>query len=204
MSKIVQTACHECDLIVNLPSICTAHKAQCPRCGFVITRFNVFAKQYLFIFSTTALVFFGLAFLFPFLIFVSQGNESSVNLIGSLINFGDGEYLVVVIFMITTTLLVPLLFLVGIIYAVISASLRRPLPFARDILRMVFYLRPWNMAEIYLVGILVSMVKILSLASVEFGLSYFAFVLFIFFTVLSKLFLDKFQIWRWMYRHYEP
>jgi len=142
-----------------------------------------------------------LTLLFPFLIFNAQGSEKIVFFVQSIQSLGQEIYLVVVLFLLATTLWIPAVVLLGIDYVLISSKFKKELPYTRLVLRVVFYLQPWNMAEIFLLGILVSMVKIASLADVSFGWSFFAFVMYIFSMAASRVYLDRLQIWNWVGHH---
>jgi paraquat-inducible protein A len=191
-----QLACKECDLLVSVPELDHGKKAVCPRCDFVLTRYHHFARSRLFAFSTSSIIFMCLTLAFPFLTFNSQGREKTVYFIDSLFSLGDGTYIGVVFFLVLTTLLIPMLILLGLNYVLISSNFRRPFPFARIVLKIVFHLQHWNMAEIFLLGILVSMVKITSLAKVDFGWSFLAFILYIVAMATTRVYLDKLQMWR--------
>ncbi len=188
--------CKECDLLVSVPELAHGNKAVCPRCEFVLTRFHHFARSRLFAFSTSSIIFMCLTLSFPFLTFNSQGREKTVYFIDSLFSLGDSTYIGVVFFLLLTTLIIPLLILVGLNYVLISSNFKRPLPFARVVLKLVFHLQHWNMAEIFLLGILVSMVKITSLAKVDFGWSFLAFIFYIVAMAVTRIYLDKLQMWR--------
>lgn len=196
-----QIACHECDLLVNIPQLVNRQKASCPRCGFVLTRYYFRGRSKLMAFSMTSLLFLILTLVFPFLIFNAQGSEKSVFFLESIQSLGQETYFPVVLFMFITTLVVPTMMLLGINYVLLSSKFKRAFPFTKNVLRIIFHLRGWNMAEIFLLGILVSMVKIASLAEVSFGLSFFAFVLFVLSLSASRLYLDKIQAWNWVSQH---
>lgn len=196
-----QFACHECDLIVDVPELGDAQKATCPRCGFVFTRYFLNARSKLFAFSTCSLIFMTLALIFPFLILTSRGNEKTVSFVQALQSMGSDTYLSVVIFMLVTTVIIPAVVLLGINYVLLSSKRTIELPYTKNILRLVFYLHPWNMTEIFLLGILISMVKITSLAHIQFGWSFFAFVFYILSMAMTRLFIDKYQIWSWLRHH---
>ncbi|MDQ7048784.1 MAG: paraquat-inducible protein A [Enterobacterales bacterium] len=198
MLKDTPIACHECDLILKLPLMTRDTKAACPRCGFVFTRYFVQAKSKLLAFSLSALIFFALSFYFPFLNFSAQGSVKSVTLLQSLMSLGSDTYLILVVFMLITTVIVPLLMLIGMIYVLISTYTQINLPQVKPILRGIFHLKPWNMTEIFLLGILVSMVKIQSLAQVQFGFSFYAFTLYVVSMALTRLYLDRYQCWNWI------
>ncbi len=188
--------CKECDLLVSLPELSHGKKAVCPRCDFVLTRFHHFTRSRLFAISCTAIIFMLLTLAFPFLTFNSQGREKTVYFIDSLISLGGEGYSIVVLFLLLTTLFIPIAILLGLNYVLISSNFNKPFPLARLVLKSVFFLQHWNMAEIFLLGILVSMVKIATLAHVEFGWSFLAFVLYIVAMASTRLYIDKLYLWR--------
>ncbi len=193
-------ACHECDLSIQLPQLLPGEKAACPRCGFLITRNHANAQDRLTAYALASVVFFLLSLIFPFLDFISQTGEMSITLFQSLSALGQGFYVLLVLFMLFTTLLIPLVMLVSILYIIFSIKLKKLTSFNKTLLRIIFYLKPWNMAEIFLLGILVSMVKIESLARIELGFSFYAFVLFILANTMTIFYLDRFQFWRWIHQ----
>jgi uncharacterized paraquat-inducible protein A len=193
-------ACHECDLLVVIPALGNGKKACCPRCGFIFTRYFSHAKSKLLALSISSLIFMSLTLAFPFLIFTSQGHIESVSFIQSIFSMGTQDYWLVVLLMLLTTLVIPLTILVGINYVTLSSKRAKLFPLTKRILRGIFYLQSWNMAEIFLLGILVSMVKIASLAQVEFGWSFYSFVLYIVSMAATRLYFDRFQVWHWLAR----
>ena len=76
------------------------------------------------------------------------------------------------------TLVLPGLVLTGLIILLTCRLLGTPSPWMKTLLRWVEWLMPWSMAEIFLLGTLVSLIKITSLADIAIGLSFYAFVLF--------------------------
>ncbi len=62
--------------------------------------------------------------------------------------------------------------------------------------RVLFFLSPWSMVEVFVIGVLVSLVKIGAMAKVVMGVSFFSYVAFAlcFTAALSNL--DRVQIWR--------
>ena len=49
--------CHECALEVNIPQLNEGQKAQCPRCGFILTAIHSNSIERILAFSITALIF---------------------------------------------------------------------------------------------------------------------------------------------------
>ena len=102
-------------------------------------------------------------------------------------------YLAAIVF--ASIVVIPAMLLCGVIYVTSSIHLGRLLPGARTCLRGTIALAPWNMAEIFLIGILVSFIKIVSLADIELGLSFWAYALFTLGVVFVTLFFDRRTLW---------
>ena len=66
----------------------------------------------------------------------------------------------------------------------------------RKVLDTLFKLLPWCMVEIFLIGALVSLIKIISIADIELGLSFYAFILFAVSMTLVVLHIDKYQLYQ--------
>jgi paraquat-inducible protein A len=95
----------------------------------------------------------------------------------------------------TSIVLIPGIFLVGAIYVSTALKMDRLLPGTVMVLRWILMLMPWSMAEIFLIGILVSFVKIVTLADVSFGMSFWAYVIFTVCMTVVMLYPDKRQLW---------
>ncbi|MEC9480887.1 MAG: paraquat-inducible protein A, partial [Pseudomonadota bacterium] len=80
---------------------------------------------------------------------------------------------------------------------------RRPFYLPR-LYKLVKALLPWSMAEIFLVGTLVSLIKITELADVSIGLSFYAFVGFSAFTALCISQFDPTRYAMWMSQGQPP
>ncbi|MCW9016538.1 MAG: paraquat-inducible protein A, partial [Kangiellaceae bacterium] len=177
------------------------HKALCPRCNHVLTQKRRNARDKVFAFAISAIIFLVFSLPFDFLSFESKGNARIVTLAESIESLSLYNFESIAILIFLTTILVPGIFLLGLVYVLISLSVNKMYRHTQKIAKFLFSLLQWNMAEIFLIGILVSFVKIASMAKVNFGLSFFAYVLFIIFLALTVSNLDRFQFWRWVKIH---
>lgn len=194
----IHIACHECDLLVELGSLADGNKALCPRCGYTLTSQRSNAKERLIALSITALVFLFLSFMFPFLTFSAQGQDRIVTLMQSItVMITEGfTSLAVIIFL--SVVIIPAFYLLCVIYAYVSLSRKKLLRRTSTSLKMINFVRHWSMAEIFLIGILVSFIKISSLAEVGLGLSFWSFVLFILSMTVAVMHIDNHQAWQWL------
>ncbi len=191
-----QIVCHECDLLNDVPELAVGQKAYCIRCNYLLAAHRPHAQDTIFAFSLTALLFLTLASLFPFLGFSARGQEQNVTLIDSVAILLAEDFTALAFVVFATIIAVPALFLFGVIYVSAALMLGRELPGTRRMLRGVLLLLPWSMAEIFLIGILVSFIKIVSLADVTLGLSFWSYALFTLCMIVVMLHIDKRQLWR--------
>jgi paraquat-inducible protein A len=147
-------------------------------------------------FALTALVFLMLSFQFDFLTFSAQGQDRVVTLLESITVLSSDHFISLAILIFLSIIVIPALCLLSIVYVFISIRKERLFPYTKQQLKFIGHLEHWNMAEIFLIGILVSFIKITSLADVTLGLSFWCYVLFIISMTSSLLNLDKHQVWQ--------
>ncbi|MBT8132547.1 MAG: paraquat-inducible protein A, partial [Gammaproteobacteria bacterium] len=133
---------------------------------------------------------------FPFLGFSAQGQERTVTLLQSVAILVTENFPSLAAIVFALIIIIPGIFLLGVVYYTSAISLNRRLPGTRRILRWVLMLLPWSMAEIFLIGILVSFIKIVSMADVALGLSFWSYVLFSICMTVVALHLDRREVWR--------
>src|SRR5699024_4889830 len=105
-------------------------------------------------------------------------------------------YPLLTLLFILTTVIFPGIFLLGAIYVSIGARGRQPLPWLMPAARVVRHIQMWMMSDVLLVGILVSLIKIVSLAQISLGPSFVVFCLFSLLLLKTMNTLDWPLLWR--------
>ena len=93
-----------------------------------------------------------------------------------------------------TIFVIPALILFSFIYLTISLRKGNYPRGGQYLLNLTYKLLPWSMVEIFVVGVLVSLVKIISLADISLGPSFFAYILFSLSMTAAVLNMDKHQL----------
>ena len=192
--------CEHCDLLMHIPPLEVGLRARCPRCAKVLSARHKDAFNRLLAFSLSAIIFLLAAHGFTFLSLKVQGQEHAIYLfecIELLASQGEGALAIGTFLVIV---LIPALFLVGILYSLIAIRQRWISNINLSLIRLILVTNPWAMGEIFIIGVLVSLIKIVSLADVGLGLSFWAYVMFSVFMTATLLHLDKVQIWNWVER----
>ncbi len=186
-----EVECYECTLAVKLPQLQENQKAQCPRCGYTFSTIHRNANERIIAFAITGLIFLMASLPFKFLSFSSNGLENNFDAITSILILINNNYLVLALIELLTIFVIPSVVLISVIYLLIPMNRGQYPKYGRNILNLVFKLLPWSMVEIFLIGALVSLIKIISMAEIELGISFFAFILFALSMTLVVLHIDK-------------
>ena len=191
----IMVACPDCDLLNQLPALAPDESASCVRCEATLSRNpkNSIARGMAL--TWTAIILFAVANGFPFLSFGKAGVVTHTTLISGVVGlYRDGMYFLtgVVGF---TTIVIPTIVLAGFCYLLLPLQFDRKLPGAEVVCRWLLRLRPWNMLEIFLIGIIVSGVKLFKMANLMPGLSAGAFLILVFVLTWTHASLEPRVIW---------
>jgi len=123
-----------------------------------------------------SLILFAIANLFPIVEIQVKGLHSQTTLAGAVVVLSNEGMSPVALLVLATTILFPLLQLCILFYLLVPmARERRPAGFG-ILVRVLQMLRPWGMIEVFLLGVLVAIVKLSSLAQVVAGPALWAFM----------------------------
>jgi paraquat-inducible protein A len=171
-------------------------RADCPRCGSRVTAFRTDGLQHALSFALAAVVLLVLANSFPFLAFKASGLESVMTLPGTAVALHREGYGALAVLVLGFIVGIPALVL-GITVALVVPLLRgRGRPWLVPAGRLLSVLTTWSMVDVFVIGVIVSLVKIGQMATVVLGVSFWAYVGFgvCFVAALSNL--DRLEVWR--------
>ena len=188
-------ACPDCDLLFTAPSMHEGERATCPRCdaNLFVNRADSLQRAAAYVVASAFL--FCVANIFPFLTLKKDYRGNTMLLyqsVSGLINVGFSYLAVAVaVFM----LIAPALLIFGLLYLLIPLHQGRRLPWAIPLCRMVASARHWQMLDVYLLGVMVSFLKLGKLATLTLGTSFWAFVALILCLTLSLAAIDFRELW---------
>ncbi|MCV6590597.1 MAG: paraquat-inducible protein A [Marinobacterium sp.] len=193
---ITHTACHSCDLLIRLPQLTPGEKALCPRCGHMIEHNITHGPALSLSFAISALIFMVLSLQFPFLAFEAQGQTQQMTLLQSATELAALNYLPLALLLVLFILPLPTLVLTLLCLALTKQMLGVATHWQKRYLQWLTMLEPWCMVEVFLIGILVSLIKISAMADIILGISFWAYVFFTLCMTASLACLDKRQFWQ--------
>jgi len=168
-------ACLDCDLLCHLPALPEGASASCSRCGGVLRRRRRNSIERTLAFALAASVLYVVANSFPFLDFDMKGRVTETTLVTGVVDLwkqGVPEIATLVGF---TAVGAPLVQLTLLLYVLLPVYLGRVPWGIRRASRLLRRVQPWSMMEVFLVGILVAITKLVDMARVIPGLALWAF-----------------------------
>ncbi|VWX63382.1 Paraquat-inducible protein A [Burkholderiales bacterium 8X] len=168
--------CEGCDAVYARIPLKRRQVSNCSRCGSELDRHAGDQNDRILPLTIASLVLFAIANLFPIVEIELQGLRSQTTLIGAIQVLAGEGMSVVAVLVLSTTLLFPLLQLCILFYLLLPLQRsRRPVGFGM-LVKLMQRLRPWGMIEVFLLGVLVAIVKLSSMAQVVAGPALWAFV----------------------------
>lgn len=125
--------------------------------------------------TVAALITFMIAQAFPVLSLETRGLTSHATLFEAVQSLWKGHMHMVAAMVFCTTMLFPSFELVALLYLLLPMRGGRVPPAFDTVLRLVQFVRPWGMTEVFMLGVLITIVKMVSLARVIPGTALFAF-----------------------------
>lgn len=189
------TACHDCDWLQRLGEVPEGGMALCARCGGVLRRRRRNSVERTLALSIAASVLFAVANAFPFLAFDMRGQVTQTTLATGVVDLYEQGLPEIAALVGFTAVLAPFLQLSLLLYVLLPIHVGRvPWQMARAF-RLLRRVQPWSMMEVFLVGILVAITKLVDMAEVVPGLALWAFAGLIFVLAGALASLDPEAVW---------
>ena len=189
-------ACHECDLLLREPALPPGGRAFCPRCGAVACSRSRGTIDHTLAWSATVLVLLVLANAFPIVSLQVGPHATQSTLMGGARSLYEQGMPAVAALVLVTLVIAPALIFSLLIYLLAPVRLGRMAPGFAPLLRCIRKLGPWQMFDVFMLGIIVSVVKLAQLASVVPGPGLWAFLALMFAAVAAAGSFDPEAIWR--------
>ncbi|MCB1099362.1 MAG: paraquat-inducible protein A [Verrucomicrobiae bacterium] len=188
-------ACHECDSLWSVHSLAPGQNLNCGCCGSRLRSRREHSMQKATALAFGAAAFFIVANLFPFISMEVSGQSNEISLLRgvfALYREGDSWLGGTIAFFIIGA---PFMMIAGILYLALPIMLGKVPPGGVRVCRLMIGSGSWNMAEVFLLGVLVSLLKLGHMAHVVLGLSFWAFIGLIICLAAAWSSLDRATIW---------
>ncbi|NOH63114.1 paraquat-inducible protein A [Vibrio sp. RE88] len=171
-------ACEECGLVSSIPHMQEGFKAKCSRCHHTLTTSIQSPRQTLAAYSVACLMMLVLSISFPFMSFSVQGVTQEISLLQTVTMLDKFKHSFLALILLFTVFVLPAIYIMSVLYLYTLKGKGLPNELPKHIKylgRIVFWAEPWLMADVFLIGVLVSLIKIAALADIAMGYSFWAF-----------------------------
>ena len=192
------TVCPDCDLIVATRPVDVPVGSQlvCPRCGCkILSPKNETINRTLAL-SLTSLLLFIPAHFILLLQLEALGIIDQGTVFGSIIAIYNQKYLFVALMVLLTAILIPLTKLTLLFLVSLGISRQVFIRHLSKLFRWYIHLEEWGMTEVYLIGILVTIIKMIGTADIIYLKGFFFFIALTFAIVGCIFSLDKNHYWQ--------
>ncbi len=189
-------ACPTSDSLHRSARLGESERAACARCGTLLITPRARSFLHVIALAFTAMILMIAAIFFPFLKISAQGFSHASSVFEVAMAFSEGSLAPLAFAVLMLIVGLPILRFGALIYVLWPLANARPAwPHAAQAFRLAEELEPWSMAEIFIIGTAVALVKIGGLASVSLGPAFWAFCALIIVTALKNAFLSQWTIW---------
>ena len=189
-------ACPHCDTLHSAEALPEGAVASCQRCHAVLQTAQIGALGSVVSLAIAAVVLMFAAISFPFLDLDIGGSHNATSVFHAITAFNSGLGVPLAVAVALFIIILPLMRLIAIIYA-IAPLVRgaRPRRLARQAFGLAETLRPWAMAEIFMIGVAVALIKVAGLATVTIGPAFWAFAALVVITIVKDQLMNRYAIW---------
>lgn len=193
MDKVV--ACETCGLVQvvgELPKECVV---KCARCNFRIFHRRTDSRQRTLALSIASGLLYFPSNLYPIVTAEYQGHILHTTIFQGIMSlWQQGQYFIGGL-VFCTSILTPALKIIGLIFITLTLDWENWKKARTWIFKMIRLIDPWNMLEVTLLAICVSMVEMGAIATIRPGRGVFSFAAVVVLTLLATLSFDSRLLW---------
>ncbi|ABF10956.1 paraquat-inducible protein A [Cupriavidus metallidurans] len=175
MTRTDLIACPECDLLQRALPVPIKGTLRCCRCDAELARNHPDGLEQALALALGALVLLGISNLYPIVGLSVSGTLVQTTLAGAVRVLFHGGMWPLAILVLITTIVMPVLQTVGMLWVLLPLRLGRKPWFAPQVLRLCHQAESWGMTEVLILGLLVALVKLAHIASVVPGVALWSF-----------------------------
>jgi paraquat-inducible protein A len=193
MDKVV--ACGTCGLVQEVDHAPKGSVIKCARCNFQIFRRRIDSRSRTLAFSLAAGILYFPSNLYPIVTAEYQGQFVQTTIFQGIKALWRGDQYFIAGLVFCTSIFTPILKILGLIFITLTLDWKRFQKTRAWTYKIIRIIDPWNMLEVFLLAICVSMVEMGEVATVHPGRGVFSFAAVVVLTLLGTLTFDSRLLW---------
>lgn len=190
-----ETACEFCDTLHNIELIKEGDKATCLTCGQVLYHNRAKSLERAVAFAFGGLLLFAILLFFPFMELAVSGNNTIMSVPQAIERLWSTNGEIIASAVAIFVLVLPLLQLLLILYICFPLLIGKALPFSIRATKFLQIIQPWVMLEVFFLGTIVSLMKLVKLADVELHIGFWALIALMICLAGSLSGIDRLELW---------
>lgn len=146
--------------------------------------------------SITGLLLYFPAMLLPLMTFKSFGFSGSANILESILNFYRNDYYFVSLMVLLSAVIFPLILLMTTFFIAFQLQKKTYPSSLKFLFRLHLHLEEWAMIEVYLLGILVTIIKMNDASDIDYHSGIFCFSCLVLITLAISTIVDRDLFWQ--------
>jgi paraquat-inducible protein A len=168
-------ACQYCDLLQREIPLNPGCTATCRRCGATLYRNATDSIDRTLAYTMAAAIVFVVANAFPIFSIEVQGDRSAITLYGAVLSLWDQQMKSIALVVLITAIAMPAVEMATMTYLLLPLKYWRVPPGYAFFMRTLQHVEPWGMVEVFMLGVLVSLVKLTNTFKVIPGIAIWSF-----------------------------
>ena len=178
------------------PTLKQGQSAKCARCGSTLAERKVNSIDRSFYWSLAGILLSVPAIFLPIMGVTLVGQYHHASLLDCILVLIERGFFMIATLVFLFTLAVPVVRLLGAFYITYSFKYNRLKPSLLHFFRAYHHLDNWAMLNVFMLGIVVSMYKLLDDTELSVNMGLLAFILWLICSTLSSIALDQDYIWQ--------
>lgn len=188
-------ACQTCGLVQRVESMPEDSVAKCARCNFELVHRRPHSRSRTLAFSLAALILYFPSNFYPIVSVEYHGLHSETTIFQGVKSlFDSGQYFIAAL-VFCTSILTPALKIIGLLLISLTLDWERWKKARTWIHKIVCIIDPWNMLEVLLLAICVSLIEMGEVATIHPGRGVFSFAAVVALTLMATLSFDSRLLW---------
>lgn len=190
-------ACPACDLLHRAVIPAVGQRVRCARCRTIIASNRRNAIDRTLASAVAVAILVASALFFPFVTLEGGGARTDATLLDAIRAFSDGMTAPLVLLVAAFIVIVPLTRALLLVWVLWPLRSNRPAwRGAAVAFRMAEELRPWSMAEIFIIGVVVALVKVAGMAEVGLGPAFWMLAALVGLVAVESRNFCRWTVWR--------
>lgn len=187
--------CPDCDLLVRKSHPKTGYNMACPRCGALLLKFRNNSIDRTLALSLSGLILFFPACFLPLLNFKVLGFSGKCTMVKAAVQMFSSGYWWMGFLVLFCSILVPFIVLSILFFISFSVRMGRYPAIIGKTLKAYHHLSEWTMLDVYMIGILISLIKMKDYGELYSGLGLYSFIGLLAMVIMTMLSFDSHYVW---------